>query len=338
MHLHSDKLDAAKSCFSRALGLASSLKENVATADASVELGLINVHSNGTRKDMLRAVDHFQEARSIYSLIGNSGGAADALYGLGAAYRRLRKCPEAQKALEEARRIYSRLDNKRALAWTAYLLGEVYCDQGQAVIAFTPFKEALGIYDCLNDQPAFAHTSYRLGQIHRQREQDESAVRCWTKAKEIYTTTRDKGGLAETSYCLGVLRKEQNNLKEATTLFEVALNNYKEQQDEEGIKKTQDALGAIHPSMKRVFEFEAEQRSAGYASIHNGDLNRRERPYGEDSGVDSSEEMITDIKHEANGGYGDIYSGQHKTLGIKVALKRALLGPLKSEHEDIIRV
>ncbi|KAG9044842.1 hypothetical protein FS837_007424 [Tulasnella sp. UAMH 9824] len=336
MHLHNNQLDAAKSCFSRALGLASSLKENAATADASVELGLIKVHGNGTREDMNRAIYYFEKARSIYSSIGNSQGAADASYGLGAAYRRLQNCPKAEKALEEAGIIYSRLHNKRALAWTFYLLGEVYCDLGQSVLAFTPFKEALKLYDCLNDEPAIAETSFRLGQLHRQRDQKPSAAQCWIKAKDIYSTTGDKGRLAETSYCLGKLRKEQNKIKEASTLFEVALSNYKSQEDEEGIKKTQDALGEIDPSMKRLFKFEAEQRSARSASIHNGDPNRRESLYGGDSSAEPPEE-ITNIVWHANGGFGDVYSGQHRTLGIKVALKKPLLGPIKSDHDDIIR-
>lgn len=304
-------------------------------ADASVELGLIKVHGNGTDEDMLRALGHFDKARSIYSSIANSHGVADALYGLGAASRRLRKFYEAQKPLEEAQKIYSRLKSKRALAWTLYLLGEVYCEQGQP--AFTPFKDALEIYDCLNDKPASAETSYRLGQIHRQRKQNDSAARYWTKAMVIYTATGNKGRLAETSYCLGILRKEQENVKEATELLEVALSRYKDQKDEEGIKKTQDVLGEMHPSMRRMFKFEAEQRSARSVSIHNGDPNRGERPGGEDSGVESPEEVITDIKPHANGGFGEVYSGQHKTLK-KVALKKALLGSLKSEHRHIIRV
>ncbi|KAG8958664.1 hypothetical protein FRC00_002441 [Tulasnella sp. 408] len=338
MHLESGQMDAAKSCFSQALERASLLKENVVAADALVELGLIEAYGKGTPEELLHGIGHLDKARSIYVSVGNNQGRADALFGLGAMYRRLRRCPEAQKALEEAKELYSGLRNEPAVARTAQMLGEVWCDQGQWNLANTPFKEARDIYERLDNKLALANTLYRLGHVHHRRGQYASASGCWTKAQDIYRNTRgNEGCLAETSYWLGILRKGNKQPEQATAYLGVALNYYKSQNDEEWIKKTQDALVEIDPFKKLVFEFEARQRSARDASIYNGNLNRRERPDGEDSGIEPPDELIKDIKYHTNGGFGIVYSGQHKTLG-KVALKAVLFGSIKSDHNDEIRV
>ncbi|KAG8901504.1 hypothetical protein FRC00_006726 [Tulasnella sp. 408] len=319
MHLQSNQLDVAKACFTRALETSSLLKENVLAADASIELGGIEIY--GTGEDLLHAVKRFSNAKSIYSSISNSQGLADALYGLGVAYRRLRNCPEAQTALIEARDIYTELDSQPALARTLHLLGMVLFDQTDAHKAIGPVKKALDLYKRLENKSDYADASYYLGHIYHRQRNFNSAVQYWLEAKRIYAATGAKGFLANTSYCLGKAHLAKKKVKEAKTFFQIALNNYRLENDSNGIKKAQGKLGAIDPALKR--RFEAEQLLATYTTSQTGDLN-------------SSEELIFDIKHHANGGFGDIFLGWHKTFG-PVALKLPRLGPDESKHSDKIR-
>lgn len=333
MHLQSNQRDVAKACFARALETASLLKENVVAADASVELGGVEIY--GTSEDLLLAVERFSSARDIYDEISNSQGLADAWYGLGVAYRRLRNCPEAQTALIEARDIYSQLDSQPALARTLHLLGMVLYDQGEAHKAIGPVTKALDIYRRSGNKSDSADASYYLGHIYHRQRNFDSAVKFWVEAKQMYTATGAKGFVANASYCLGKVHLAQGKVKDAKAFFRVALDNYKAQKDSNGIKKAQDKLIAIDPVEKNYFE--AEQRLTTITTSQTGDPSNCEDMASQTGDLNSREELISDIIHYANGGFGDIFLGRHETFG-HVALKQIRLGPDKSKHSEKIRV
>ena len=99
-----------------------------------------------SRKTIHRARELLTEALALYRELGDDGGAARTLWGLGNASYFDKDYAVAKPALEEAQAISRRLDDRFNLAWSTHTLGLVAVNTEDIVAAKKHFLEALNLF------------------------------------------------------------------------------------------------------------------------------------------------------------------------------------------------
>jgi len=99
-----------------------------------------------SRKTIPRARELLTEALALYRELGDDGGAARTLWGLGNASYFDKDYAVAKPALEEAQAISRRLDDRFNLAWSTHTLGLVAVNTEDIVAAKKHFLEALNLF------------------------------------------------------------------------------------------------------------------------------------------------------------------------------------------------
>ncbi|MFF3401967.1 tetratricopeptide repeat protein [Streptomyces sp. NPDC002659] len=108
------------------------------------------------------ARDAFTRAASVHRELGNQGGLAFALRGLGDTECADGRPAEARAAYEEARGIFERIGNRRGLAAVLRGLADLAPHAAEARQAYT---EALGIYEELGAGTSAAECRDRLAAL-----------------------------------------------------------------------------------------------------------------------------------------------------------------------------
>jgi predicted ATPase/class 3 adenylate cyclase len=99
-----------------------------------------------SRTTVPRARELLTEALALYRELGDDGGAARTLWGLGNASYFDKDYTVAKPALEEAQAISRRLDDRFNLAWSTHTLGLVAVNTGDILAAKKHFLEALNLF------------------------------------------------------------------------------------------------------------------------------------------------------------------------------------------------
>lgn len=196
---------------------------------------------------------------------------AQALQGLGDAYRGQSRFLDAKECYKQAQKIYIQLRDDQGRANTLRGLGDAYHCQSKYRKAKGCYTRAQVIYARISDDHGLANTLRGLGDVHRGQSKYLEAERCYTPAREIYIRIGDDQGKAHALRGMGDLDYVQSKYPEAERRYIEARDIFISIGDHQGRAHTLRGLGDVYYVQSKFPEAEKCYTEARDISIRIGD-------------------------------------------------------------------
>jgi DNA-binding SARP family transcriptional activator/tetratricopeptide (TPR) repeat protein len=214
-HWH-DLVDAWRA----AVAAADDLGHRTAAADAYRRLAMAETQLGEygqAHADLLRALDRSTEA-------GDPGGEAHAHRALGYLWRRQERTDRALDHAEQALTLYRATGDRRGEANALNAVGWYQALLGDHPHALASCRQALALLQQLGDRDGEAATWDSLGYIHSQLAQFSEAAGCYQRALRVYRELGDRYEEADTLTHLGDTHDAAGNPRQARAAWQQALD------------------------------------------------------------------------------------------------------------------
>lgn len=169
------------------------------------------------------ALAHVQQAREIWSKIGDTEGEREALHCLGSIYAMTSNYPLAKRHYEQALGIAKQVQDKRAEARALTNLGTLSEKEGNFADALHFCKESLKLLREIGDKNAEAATLRNIGVMHEKLSDYSTALSYYRQSLALREEIGDERGIARCLNSIGVVYYRQINRAAAIEAFEKCL-------------------------------------------------------------------------------------------------------------------
>jgi len=193
IHLRRGNYDEAIAQFQNALQIAQYLDERTALARAHNGLGIIRL-----REDFAAAIDHFQQAFTLYEGAGDIPGQAKSHNLIANAYIETGKWDEADYHYRQARAIFEKIGDVYNGAFSDNNLGEIALYQGRLDDALTFYRQALQALEQIGGSTYVLGVLHmNLGHVFIRREEIDKALQELQTAREHFEQAQARDFLPE---------------------------------------------------------------------------------------------------------------------------------------------
>jgi len=170
----------------------------------------------------------FEEARRVYSQLGDDKGVAAMLSALGTNRRLSGDLDAGRSWLEQAAHAYRVLQDRAGIAGALSNLADVANAQGDYLFARKLLGEALALFRQLGDSGGLAWSFNRLGDVAFYEADWPEARRLYGDGLDIFCGNGDRWGMARSYADLGYVACEQRQHELAGSLFVQSLETLRE--------------------------------------------------------------------------------------------------------------
>lgn len=195
--------------------------------------------------DVGEAKERYEVALSIYRAIGSYRGEANCLTSLSNVCQRMDKIGEARNRYETALSIYRTTDDRLGEANCLKGLGDVSLSLSELVEAHKLYKAALSTYRAVDARIGEANCLEALGDLHMHLSELIEAREIYKKALLIYHETSEPHGEANCISSLGDVHRRMAEYEEAKENYDKALSIYRAIDDRLGEANCLQSLGDV---------------------------------------------------------------------------------------------
>jgi CHAT domain-containing protein/Tfp pilus assembly protein PilF len=206
-------------------------KIRIAAERASAD-GLL-LSAQGTAVAARKAIDKYEEARSLFRQAGHRFGEADALYSIGSLYLDLSEMQKALTYYEQALSLFRAEGNRPREATVLNDYGGIYYRLGQTEKGLEYLNRALAIREEVNDSRPLAATLSNLGGIYDALGEKRKALTYYERALPLFRATGDQsneatvlGNIGSVNIYIGETQKALNALNQALTINQKSGNKF----------------------------------------------------------------------------------------------------------------
>ncbi|GEM_PF-6106179 len=234
--------------------------EGVADLEGYARSLLLDGRLAADQGDYQKALELWEECRSVAEETGRDDIRAEALTCLGMAHRRLERFEEARGYFDRSLPLLRKLKDTRGLACTLQTRGILLRHQRRFDEALQDLNEALQFVQKAGDKLLEAACRNEIGAIYRQKGMGREASPFLEEALRLSRTLGYRLGEATALRHLGVIAREAGDLKQARRHLQEGLKIYEEtEQHPEG-------RADAHRELERVEQEEAEKERSGELS------------------------------------------------------------------------
>jgi non-specific serine/threonine protein kinase len=198
-----------------------------------------------SRGDNASARSHYQGSLNIYRQIGDRRGAAGSLIGLGIVGSSQGDYTAARSCYEESLKIMKEIGSPVGIARTLSNLGNAAFDQADYKSARAYYQESLTIEEEIGNRSGIAHSLGNLGNVAWSQADYEAARAHYQRSLTIKTEIGDLSGIANTLNNLGAVSLDQGEYASAQGYFNESLTIYWNTGDRKGITAALDAFAGL---------------------------------------------------------------------------------------------
>jgi CHAT domain-containing protein/Tfp pilus assembly protein PilF len=202
--------------------IAQSSTTNKEKADSIVAEGM-ELYRQGTADSLRQAIKKWEEALSLYQMVGDRGGEATTLNNIGAVYRALGEKQKALNFYNQALPLYRAVGDRGGEAVTLNNIGLVYSDLGEKQKALEFFNQALPIRRAVGDRGGEATTLTNIGAVYDALGEKQKALNFYNQALPIFRAVGDYSGEAATLNNIGGVYNALGEKQKALEFFNQVL-------------------------------------------------------------------------------------------------------------------
>jgi CHAT domain-containing protein/Tfp pilus assembly protein PilF len=237
--------------------IAQSSTTNKEKADSIIAEGM-KLYQQGTADSLRQAIKKWEEALSLYQMVGDRRVEATTLNNIGLVYSNL---GEKQKALEfynQALPIVRAVGDRRVEAITLNNIGAVYDDLGEKQKALEFYNQALPIVRAVGDRRVEATTLNNIGLVYDDLGKKQKALEFYNQALPILRAVGDRGGEATTLNNIGAVYSNLGEKQKALEFYNQALPIVRAVGDRGGEATTLNNIGLVYDNLgekQKALEF-----------------------------------------------------------------------------------
>lgn len=159
------------------------------------------VRSNNGEKH--KALGHFDESVSLYRMIGDLSGAAQAMDNIGKTHGELGEVLQAQRDYEQAFHLWNEIENYSKAAYTLNHIGKILSVLGKTEKALENYKHAFELFIRVDDTAGKAYTLRSIGHLLCQQGKVKDAKDYYEQSLALWRHVDNHTGEAATLTSLG---------------------------------------------------------------------------------------------------------------------------------------
>ncbi|MEM8602866.1 MAG: CHAT domain-containing tetratricopeptide repeat protein [Cyanobacteria bacterium P01_H01_bin.121] len=193
-----------------------------------------------------QAQQYWEQARSIYTELGDRIGIANSLMNLGTIDRNRGNYQRTRQRYQEALALFEALDDRDGQAKSTLNLGNNAWSFGDYPQAISFYERALPMFEAVEDRQGQGLALMNLGESYRALEEFQTAVDFYEDAYAIFEAINDRQNQALVVMNLASAMVEVGRREEAITLYEGILPVFQELEDRDGMGRTLVNLGRAY--------------------------------------------------------------------------------------------
>ncbi len=170
-----------------------------------------------------KALDFFNQARSLYQKAGNRDGEATVLKAIGYAYYQFGEKQKALDALNQALVLWRAIPNPEREASTLRQIAYIYDSMSKPQQALDLYKQALDIQRQVNDRPEQGMTLKNIAQVYKSLGDYQLSIDTYNQALEIFKSIGDRARQASTLNEIGLVYQEAQDYQKSLDYYNQAL-------------------------------------------------------------------------------------------------------------------
>jgi CHAT domain-containing protein/Tfp pilus assembly protein PilF len=205
--------------------------------------------AKGTADSLRKAIEKYQQSLPHWVAAGDRAGQANALSGIGGAYKNL---GERQKALDyygQALKLQQAIGDTRGEAQMVNNIAALFDAMGQKPKALENFEAALRLWRAAGDRSGEAATLSNMGSLYSSIGEPQKALELYNQALPLRRSVGDKPGEAATLNNMGAAYFSVGEPVNALKYFNQALALVKAIGDRRGAAYTLTSMGLVHDSL-----------------------------------------------------------------------------------------
>jgi CHAT domain-containing protein/Flp pilus assembly protein TadD len=223
---------------------------NAATAAAKRALTEgAQLYEQGTAESLRQAIAKFEEALKLCRAVGDNGGQAISLLGLGRVYLAL---GENQKALEyysQSLPLFRAVGVRYLEAVTLNNIGLVYSELGEKQKALEYYTQSLPLYRTIGDRPGEAVTLSNIGAVYLLLEEKQKALEYYSQSLALFRAVGNRSGEALTLIGIGNAYSGLGEQQKALEYYNQSLALYRTIGDRSGEATTLNNIGGVYDQL-----------------------------------------------------------------------------------------
>lgn len=209
-----------------------------------------------------QAIEHHQQALTLYRELGDRVGEADVLTRLGLVYQQQGSHQQATQLHERALTIFRELGHRDGEANVLDDLGVAYWHQGRYKEAAEHLEQALTLFRAIGHRVGEAHALGYLGGVRGRQGYREQAIKHLEQSLTIFREMGHRIGEAHALRYLGDVYQRQGRWKEAEAHLEQASAIFPNVGDRVGEADVLASLGNVHRQQGRYQQAVDDQQRA----------------------------------------------------------------------------
>ncbi len=170
-----------------------------------------------------RALAGRREALDLFREIGERGGEANALFGLGMVHWSLGDFEKALQYMHESLDLFRELAHPTREAWVVTSIGGIYENLGNLDKALEFHNRSLELFCSLGDRNGEGRSLTGIGTVYQRQNKHARALEYHRKALKLFRQTDHKMGLARALNDIGTIHQAQHKFDEALQFHTEAL-------------------------------------------------------------------------------------------------------------------
>lgn len=196
------------------------------------------------------ALPLFEQARHLYTQLGEPSYQARALKNIGACYQFLGDIKSAMAMMESARSIYHEIGNVNQVGTTMGNIGNLYLLEGDYAAALAAYESSLAIHREMNDHDGIARTTGNIGNLFKETGRYDEALKNYNESLHAYQMLNDPSGIARISGNIGGAHYAIGSFAEALEWYYRALALHEAHGDRQRIARLRSNIAGIYAETK----------------------------------------------------------------------------------------
>lgn len=206
----------------------------------------LQLYNEGTTESLRQAIEKFEAARQRYHEIELQKGEATALWHLGVAYEDLGDKQEALNRYNQALSLFKVVGDLSGEAATLARLGGVYDDLGDKQKALTFYEQALELLQELGNSAWEAATLIKIGTIYLVSGENQKALYYLTRAIPLLETVEDRFEVAQTLNLIARAYNDLSEKQKALDSLNQSLSLFQEIENLSGAALALNNIGTVY--------------------------------------------------------------------------------------------
>jgi len=195
------------------------------------------------------AIESWQQALTIYRVIGNRQGKAFSLVSLGNAYASLEKYERAIEFHQQSLYISRKIGDRNVEAVSLEGIGSAYHSLGQYQRAIKFYQQSLDVFEKIGNRQGEANSLNNLGNSYDLLGQYQQAIEFYQQSLTIKKEIGDRRGEASSLNNLGIVYYVLRQYQRAIKFHQQSLDIFREISDRYGEANSLGNLGHVYSSI-----------------------------------------------------------------------------------------